>query len=304
MSSSLILGGLLSLLIGLSLGLLGGGGSILTVPILVYVLGLEPKSAIATSLIVVGLTSGVAMLSHARGGRVQWRTGLFFGVAGMAGAYGGGKVAHFIPGGVLLLGFAVMMLVAAVAMMRDRKAGPESGLPRSLPIVKVLIQGVLVGFVTGLIGAGGGFVVVPALVLLGGLPMHVAVGTSLFVIMMNSLSAFAGYIGHAEINWTLASVVSGAAMVGSVIGGKLAARVPQKILRKIFAWFIVVMGIFMLSRQLPEVLASLGLGHPSWQAIALGLVGVVIVPLLVYKGRKALSHVDSPKFPKHQEEPS
>jgi len=301
MTSSLVIGGLLSLLIGLSLGLLGGGGSILTVPILVYVLGLDPKNAIATSLFVVGATSSVAVVSHARGGRVQWRTGLLFGLAGMVGAFGGGKVAHFVPGGLLLLAFAVMMLVTAGAMMRGRKDnGEEQAAPTSLPMAKVLGQGALVGFITGLIGAGGGFVVVPALVLLGGLPMRVAVGTSLLVITMNSLSAFVGYIGHVEIDWTLALIVSGCAILGSLVGGRLAARVPQQTLRQVFAWFVVVMGVFMMSRQLAPLSEELGLGRLRWTSIALFLVVTVIVPLIVYKSRNLLSSL----FPRHQGETS
>ena len=162
---------------GISLGLLGGGGSILTVPLLAYVAGMDAKQAIATSLLVVRHTSAVGAISHARAGRVQWRTGLVFGAAGMAGAYAGGLLARFIPGTVLLIGFAVIMIATAVAMLRGRKDDQRRRIPRSLPAFKIVLEGLAVGLVTGLVGAGGGFLVVPALALLGGLPMPVAVGT-------------------------------------------------------------------------------------------------------------------------------
>ncbi|MCH9702999.1 MAG: sulfite exporter TauE/SafE family protein, partial [Actinomycetia bacterium] len=162
----------LAVFVGISLGLLGGGGSILTVPLLAYVAGMDAKQAIATSLLVVGVTSAIGAISHARAGRVQWRTGLIFGGAGMAGAYGGGLLARFIPGTVLLTGFAVMMIATAVAMLRGRKntegaaspAGAERG--HHLPIPTIIAEGLVVGLATGLVGAGGGFLVVPALVLL------------------------------------------------------------------------------------------------------------------------------------------
>lgn len=249
----------LSLLIGVSLGLLGGGGSILTVPILVYALDVEPKSAIATSLLVVGVTSAAAMIPHARAGRVRFRTGIFFGLAGMVGAYLAGLVAHYIPAGVLMLAFAVMMLVTAVAMLRGRKKpsnqdSPPEDSPRELPLAKVLLEGLGVGAVTGLVGAGGGFLVVPALVLLGGLPMSTAVGTSLVVISMKSLAGLAGYLGHVAIDWKLAATVSAFAVLGSLLGGRLSGRIPAERLRKGFAWFVIAMGLFILVQQLPKVL--------------------------------------------------
>lgn len=259
---------LLSVLIGVSLGLLGGGGSILTVPILVYALDVEPKSAIATSLLVVGVTSAAALIPHARAGRVRVRTGLVFGAAGMVGAYLAGLVAHFIPAGILMLAFSVMMLVTAVAMLRGRKSPEQTGSaaesPRELPVAKVLLEGLVVGAVTGLVGAGGGFLVVPALVLLGGLPMSTAVGTSLVVIAMKSLAGLAGYLGHVTIDWKLAAIVSVFAVLGSLLGGRLAGRVSAERLRKGFAWFVVAMGTFMLVQQLPKLLGI----QPEWGALA------------------------------------
>lgn len=243
----------LSLLIGVALGLLGGGGSILTVPILVYVAGMGPKEAIAASLFVVGVTSAVAAVSHARAGRVHWRTGLIFAAAGMAGAYAGGRLAEFISGTVLLVAFGLMMLATAVAMIRGRKkSAPPEGHRLSVP--KILLEGFVVGLVTGLVGAGGGFLIVPALVLLGGLPMGAAVGTSLVVISLKSFAGLAGYMSSVQVDWGLAGAVTAAAVVGSLLGGRLTDRIHPETLRKGFGWFVVVMAVFVLTQQLLGVL--------------------------------------------------
>lgn len=246
----------LSVLVGLSLGLLGGGGSILTVPILVYVAGLDAKEAIAASLFVVGVTSAVSVVSHARAGRVRWRTGLLFGGAAMVGAYAGGLLGSRVPGELLLLAFALMMVATAAAMLRGRRT-PEAQPPgdegprRELPILKVAVEGVVVGLVTGLVGAGGGFLVVPALVLLGGLPMSVAVGTSLLVIAMKSFAGLAGYLSGVQLDWPLVLAVTAAAVVGSVLGARLVGRVPEDALRQGFGWFVLAMGVVVLAQQLP-----------------------------------------------------
>ncbi|MFI7430052.1 sulfite exporter TauE/SafE family protein [Micromonospora sp. NPDC049836] len=241
----------LAVLIGVSLGLLGGGGSILAVPLLVYVADLPAKEAIATSLLVVGATSAVGVLPHARAGRVRWRTGLIFGLAGMTGAYAGGRLAAFVPAGLLLTGFALMMLATAVAMIRGRRATEGRPVPHELPAARVILDGIVVGLVTGLVGAGGGFLVVPALALLGGLPMPVAVGTSLVVIAMKSFAGLAGYLSSVSINWGLALAVTAAAVAGSFLGGRLAGKIPAALLRQAFGWFVVVMGVFVLAQQLP-----------------------------------------------------
>ena len=283
----------LSLLIGLSLGILGGGGSILTVPILVYVLGVDAKSAIATSLLVVGVTSAAALIPHARAGRVRFRTGLIFGAAGMVGAYFAGLLAHYIPAGVLLLAFALMMLVTALAMLRGRRdVRPERSTegPSDLPVLKVVAEGLAVGAVTGLVGAGGGFLVVPALVLLGGLPMSAAVGTSLVVISMKSLAGLAGYVGHVQIDWTLGAMVSVSAVLGSLVGARLAGAIAQDRLRKAFAWFVLVMGLAMLVQQAPAVFgASL-----NWDVVArilpYGLL-LLVAPLAYRLGQRRAAPV-------------
>lgn len=247
--SVLLLAILLSSLIGISLGLLGGGGSILTVPILIYALGVEEKSAIASSLLVVGTTSLVASVQHARAGNVVWRTALVFAGAGMVGAFLGGKLAKFLPSSVLLVLFAVIMFGTAVAMWRGRKNTTAVVSSAPLPLLKIVVEGVVVGVVTGLVGAGGGFLVVPALALLGGLPMQKAVGSSLVVIALKSFAGFAGYASHVAVDLQLVGIVTAAAVVGSFGGAALAKRVPPEGLRKGFAVFVLVMAVFLLVKQ-------------------------------------------------------
>ncbi|MFG2747048.1 sulfite exporter TauE/SafE family protein [Streptomyces chartreusis] len=257
-----------SLLIGVALGVLGGGGSILTVPILVYLAGMETKEAIATSLFVVGVTSAAGVVAHARAGRVRWRTGLLFGLAGMIGAYAGGRVAEFIPGTVLLLAFALMMIATAVAMIRGRRGTPKRT-HHELPVLHVLLDGIVVGVVTGLVGAGGGFLVVPALALLGGLPMSVAVGASLLVISMKSFAGLAGYLASVHIDWGLAALVTATAVVGGLLGGRIAGRIPQDALRKSFGWFVAVMGVFVLCQQIaPGLRHALLTSAWTWASVA------------------------------------
>ena len=237
----------LSLLIGLSLGLLGGGGSILTVPIFLHALGVEPKPAIAASLVVVGATSAVAAGVHALRGRVRFKVGLTFGAAAMVGAYLGGLLGRFIAGPHLIIGFAVMMVVTAIMMIRGRRA-PSPGAPRPLPAI--LAQGVGVGALTGLIGAGGGFVIVPALVLLGGLAPKEAMATSLMVIAANCFAGLASQLHHVAIDWHLTLQVTGIAVLGSLAGVTLAERAAEARLRQVFGWLVLAMGIFELVRSL------------------------------------------------------
>lgn len=237
----------LSVLVGVSLGLLGGGGSILTVPILTYVAGISAKSAIASSLFVVGVTSAVASIAHARAGRVRWRTGLIFGAAGMAGAYAGGHLAALLSARTLMLLFAGMMAATAVAMLRpQRESAPRVG---ELPTFTVIIEGVVVGVVTGVVGAGGGFLVVPALVLLGGLPMPIAVGTSLLVIAMKSFAGLAGHLGHVSVDWPITLAVTASAVGGSVLGSRWVGRISAQALRRGFGILIIVMAALVLTKE-------------------------------------------------------
>ena len=238
----------LSILVGISLGLLGGGGSILTVPILAYAGGMGAKAAIASSLFIVGVTSAVGAISHARAGRVRWRTGVIFGAAGMAGAYTGGRLAAYLPGRLLMILFGLMMAATAFAMLRK----PRDTRPRAqdLPVAKVIIEGLVVGVVTGVVGAGGGFVVVPALVLRGGLSMETAVGTSLVVIAMQSFAGLAGRLGTLEIDWPVTLGVTAFAVAGSYLGARLAGRIPPAALRRGFGVFILAMAALVLAKEL------------------------------------------------------
>lgn len=280
----LVIALVLALLVGVSLGLLGGGGSILTVPILRYVLGMEAHQAIQMSLLVVGTTSIAALVTHARRGRVKWRTGLIFGAAGMSGAYLAGRVAHYVPAAPLLIGFGVMMFATAIAMLRAptsrtpamRAAEARSG---ELPAFKVLGEGLVVGAVTGLVGAGGGFLVVPALVLLGGMPINLAIGTSLLVIAMKSFAGFAGFLGHTPIDWSLALPITGVALLGSFVGSALCARVEPQALRRGFGWFVVAMAFFILAQELPPLLGGT-------RSVLLSLAASVVGTLLVVAGRR------------------
>lgn len=239
---------LLASLIGLSLGLLGGGGSILAVPVLAYGAGLTAKEAIATSLIVVGVTSAFALIPHARRGNVEWRTGAVFAATAMVGAYLGGRAADWFSGTTLLLIFAGMMVVTALAMFRGRgELKADGGKPMSATLV--MAEGLAVGAATGLVGAGGGFLVVPALVLLGGMDIHKAVGTSLMVIALKSFAAFAGHATHVSIDGKLALIVTTAAVLGSFFGAAFAKRVPAEMLRKVFAGFVLIMAGYVVWRE-------------------------------------------------------
>jgi uncharacterized membrane protein YfcA len=240
----------LAFLVGVSLGLLGGGGSVLSVPLLVYVAGWEPHQAATGSLFVVGVTSMITLSGHARAGRVQWRTGLIFGIAGMLGAYLGGRLAGLVPGAVLLSSFAALMFAAATGMLRGRRG--DGGGSGDLRIVPALALGAIVGSMTGFVGAGGGFVIVPALVLVAGLPMPVAVGTSLLVISMQSVAGLAGHLGGVHLPWGITLAVTASAAVGSLAGGRMTGRIPAPALRRGFGFLVLTVAGLVMLQQLPH----------------------------------------------------
>lgn len=252
----LLLAAALSLFIGVVLGMLGGGGAILMLPMLVYAVGLEPKAAIASSLFVVGATSVAGVTMHARKGSVRWKLGAMFGAAAMAGAYAGGQVAHVVPSVVLLVAFGVVMVVTALAMLRGRSAS-DGGPTRSLHLGRALGLGVAVGLLSGLVGAGGGFLIVPALTLFGGLAMREAIGTSLLVIALQSFAGFAGHATHVHVEWALVLVITATSFAGSLAGATLGARLSPHGLRQGFAWLVIAMGLFMFAKQLPAIVAIL-----------------------------------------------
>lgn len=239
-------------MIGVSLGLLGGGGSILTVPVLIYVLGYPVKTAIPMSLVVVGLTSVLGAVGHAREGTVHWRAALAFGPPAVVGALAGAHLGLFVSARLQLILFATIMLMAAVSMWfgpqrwQEPAARVAGTRPRPLALVGMLGGGV--GILTGLIGVGGGFLYVPALVLLARLDMKQAVGTSLVLIALSSASGFARYAGAIPLDWRAIALFTGLAVVGAVIGTRLARRLSQESLRRGFALYLFVMGALVLLR--------------------------------------------------------
>jgi len=242
-------------LIGITLGLLGSGGSILTVPILVYLLDKDGKVAITESLAIVGGIAVFAVIPHARKGLVRWRIAVLFGLPGMAGAYLGAIVGDTMHGAVQLLLFACVMLTAAWFMFKkpDKdKAGVE---PKSAPPVwLVMVEGFAVGIMTGIVGVGGGFLIVPALVLLAGLSIHHAVATSLVVIVANSWMAFFRYHGGMldkglEIDWPTIGMFIGVGAVGTFVGKAVGGKIDQRTLKRVFAIFLLVMGLIMISKE-------------------------------------------------------
>jgi uncharacterized membrane protein YfcA len=256
------LGAVLSVAIGISLGFFGGGGSILTVPLLVYVFGLEPRTAIASSLLIVGTASLSGAVRHWLAGNVRLGAALAFGLAGMAGAFVGGRAGGYLDGSLLLLLFAAMMILTALAMWRGRKA-PLGHTTGHRATGRLAAQGFGVGLFTGLVGAGGGFLIVPALALFAGLPLHVAVGTSLCVIVLNSLAGFAGYAGHVVLDYTLIGVVTAAAIAGSFVGVWLARRVDPTRLRRAFAGFVLAMAALILVREADTWLSTAQAALPT-----------------------------------------
>lgn len=250
-----LIGHLLAVGIGISLGLLGGGGSVLALPILVYVMGVAPKSAIAMTSIVVGMVSLLGLIPRSRRSKINFKTVGVFGSATTLGAFLGARLATLpvVTETFQMLLFAVAMLLAAVFMIRRQPSttsqNPLGNYPT--PVCRycwlwLLTEGIGVGALTGLVGVGGGFAIVPALVLLGNLSMSAAVATSLAIIALNSGAGLLGYIGHVSIDWPLAISFTLAAAVGSSIGAYLSKFVPADQLQKWFGYFLIVVATFVL----------------------------------------------------------
>ena len=245
----------LGLVIGVLLGLLGGGGSILAVPALVYGAHLPVAAAVTTSLLVVGLSSITALLPRLR--HVQWRLALVIGAAGAAAAFAGAAVNRLLNPQLVLAGFAVLMMAAGIRMLTDHHdehggacALPTGGvnwrhcLPRSIPV------GLAVGFLTGLFGVGGGFLIIPALVLTLGLPMTIAVPTSLAIVTLNSASGFLAHAGDATIDYRIAAVFAATAITGSLAATRIARRLPATRLRRWFAYLVFATAVFVIAQAL------------------------------------------------------
>jgi uncharacterized membrane protein YfcA len=238
-------------LIGILLGLLGGGGSILAVPALVYGADLPLAAAVPTSLLVVGISSATALLPRLRSRLVQWRIAAIVGGTGAAAAFAGAAVNRLLDPRVVLVGFAALMAVAGWRMLRDTEdSGGDCALPGGgvnwrgcLP--KSIATGLGVGFLTGLFGVGGGFLIIPALVLLLGLTMPAAVATSLVIIVINSAAGFAAHAGDASIDYHITAAFTLAAVTGSLTAGRLATRMPTQRLQRAFAWLVFTIAAFV-----------------------------------------------------------
>lgn len=252
------------LLVGLSLGTLGAGGSILTVPILVYLLGQDPHHATTISLIVVGAAALAGAVAHHRCGRVRLRTGLLFGLLGAVGSYVGSLASAAVDQHVLLLGFAALMLAAAVAMLARQRRKPDAR-PRPTAgttlvdrrtVTKTVGAATVVGLLTGFFGVGGGFVVVPALVLALGLDTATAVGTSLVVITINSTLALATRLAEQPVamDWPLLALFGAAAVTGVLLGNRITARLDQQRLTVAFAVLLVLVAGYTTVTSLPHIL--------------------------------------------------
>jgi len=262
-----IIGYLASLLIGISLGLIGGGGSILTVPVLVYLFGVNPVLATSYSLFIVGSTSLVGALPKYKQGLVNLKTALIFGIPSIAAVYGTRKfLVPLIPEEVFTVGdflvtksilmmvlFAVLMVFASYSMIVSKKATEEDDIvdaPQKFNYPMILLEGAVVGVLTGLVGAGGGFLIIPALVIFSKLPMKQAVGTSLLIIAAKSLFGFTGDLGHFTMDWKLLGIVTILAIAGIFIGNKLSHKISGEKLKKGFGWFVLVMGIYIIVKEL------------------------------------------------------
>lgn len=269
------------LLIGLSLGALGGGGSILAVPALVYLLGQSPHQATTASLLVVGAAAVVGAITHARAGRVRLREGTVFGALGIAGSYAGSRLSATVPASLLLAGFGVLMLAVATAMAARRRSQPgaakdsgqasdireqrEDGAARRArgavrsrggrhPLL-VAAAATAIGLITGFFGVGGGFVVVPALVLVLGFDMPAAAGTSLVVIAIDSAAALAARVAHGglALDWRLTGAFAAAAVAGTLAGGRLAGRASPQRLSAAFTVLIVAVAGYTLARSMASL---------------------------------------------------
>jgi uncharacterized membrane protein YfcA len=262
-----VLGYFLAALVGVSLGLIGGGGSILTVPILVYIMAINPVLATSYSLFIVGSTSMVGAVNNYRKGFVSIKTALLFGLSSISTVFFTRKIVmpaipsvlfstahfHITQSMAIMVLFAILMLVASISMIRDKKeilTPTETSGQDGHNILKLLLYGFLIGLATGFLGAGGGFLLIPALVLLLKMPMKMAVGTSLLIIALNSLIGFTGDIGHFIIDWKFLIIITSIAIAGIFVGGLLAKKIEGEKLKKAFGWFVLVMGIYIIVKEI------------------------------------------------------
>lgn len=243
-----------ALLVGISLGLLGSGGTTLTVPLLVYLVGEPEKLAIAESLAIVGAISLVGSVSYIRSKEVHYKSFIFFGFAGMIGAYSGANLSGYLSGSVQLLIFGIILLISAASMIRNSGGEMKTRVSEPSPLV-LMLEGLVVGHLTGLVGVGGGFLIVPALVILGGLPMRTAVGTSLMIVSFQSMAGFVKHLdvlheNDLQLNPELIAVFVIIGIAGTLGGNKIGTKIPQQKLKKGFGYFLVLMGVFILYKNI------------------------------------------------------
>jgi uncharacterized protein len=263
---------LLGAAVGFSLGLVGGGGSILTVPLLVYVMGEPVSEAIGTALAIVGVNALVGFLVHWRERRADIRIGISFGLAGTVGAVVGTWFGHLLPGGQILFLFALLMLLAALATVRRRASprGPSAaGVLRGdrghIELLKLVVAGVGVGFLTGFFGVGGGFVIVPALVVALRMPMHRAIGTSLLIITINSAVGLITHLQYGRIDLPITALFIVGGVAGTVVGTRFAGRVSEQRLRQTFAAGLVAVSCYLLVKNHPPLSALILVAHSFWE---------------------------------------
>jgi len=250
-----VLGLILSAEIGVSLGLIGGGGSIITVPVLVYVLGVDVRESIGMSLAVVGATSLVGAALNHRRGTLRLKTGLLFGAAGIIGALLGSPLTRRVSPGVLMLIFALLMLVVAGVMLIRKQSDEEMANPRRQNMSSALLAGFVVGGLTGFLGVGGGFLIVPALTLFGGLSLKDSIGTSLMVIAINCAAGLAGHLRYGGFNFRTTLLVTGLAVAGTLVGTHLSHRTSAGNLGKSFAFFVILVALFLVAKNYGVLLA-------------------------------------------------
>jgi uncharacterized membrane protein YfcA len=260
MSIFLILAGVLT---GLLLGILGSGGSIITMPALLYLLDVEPKPAIAMSLGIVGVTASIAALQHWRKGNVNLSVALVFSVFGAAGTFGGAKIGLIVPDLIQLMLFAAIMYMAAYRMLKPPKLNPGNSdlhiggngaavidnAAASARLGHIALHGIVVGVVTGIVGVGGGFLIVPSLVLLSGLSMKQAVGTSLVIVSAKSFAGLAGYAGAVAIDYALMGTFTAVAVGSGVVGGYVSSHISANVLKKGFAGFLVLVATYIVLKE-------------------------------------------------------